>query len=42
MTDWLTKLSRRLSALAPGRYIIILTVGKEADWTVQSAGKVEQ
>jgi len=29
-------------ALAEGRYLIILTIGKKCDWTVQRLGKVEQ
>jgi hypothetical protein len=35
------KLARRLLALAPGRYMIILTIGRDHDWTVQMLGKVE-
>lgn len=42
MTDWLTRLTRRLAGLQPGRYIIIVTVGREVDWTVTEAGKVER
>lgn len=41
MPDWLQKLARRLAALQPGRYSIILTVGHRHDWTVQLLGKVE-
>ncbi|GEM_PF-7090099 len=42
MPEWLAKLAKRLGALTPGRYVIILTIGKEADWTVQCVGKVER
>lgn len=42
MPDWVVKLARRLMALSPGRYAIVLTIGKEHDWTVQFLGKVEQ
>lgn len=37
------KLHQRLSNLKPGyRYVIIVTVGKDPDWTVQEVGKVER
>lgn len=32
---------RRLMGLAPGRYSIILTVGKKTDWSVKRLGDVE-
>jgi hypothetical protein len=45
--EWMVKLGRRLLTLEPGRYRIILTLGKrqlerEADWTVEPVGKVER
>ncbi len=42
MPEWLLKLTKRLLALTPGRYLIILTLGKEADWTLQHLGKIEK
>jgi len=42
MANWALKLLRRLVALPPGRYLILLTVDKELDWTVQPLGKVER
>ena len=39
---WAQKFMRRVIALRPGRYQIILTIGKDADWTVQEIGKVER
>lgn len=41
LPPWLTKLARRLLALEPGRYQIILTIGKSHDWTVTHLGKPE-
>lgn len=38
---WAVALLRRILALAPGRYQIILTVGRCKDWTVTDLGKVE-
>lgn len=35
MPDWLVKLARRLLSLSHGRYIIVLTVSNQPDWTVQ-------
>jgi hypothetical protein len=31
-----------VATLAPGRYVIVLTVDKNVDWTVQCIGKVEK
>lgn len=45
MTDfpkWIIKLARRLMALQPGRYQIILTIDDKPNWTVTNLGKVEQ
>lgn len=43
MPDWCSKLIRRLRALTPGRYLVIITIGtKGADWTVLKMGKVER
>lgn len=43
MPDWCKKLIRRLRALTPGRYFVIITIGKDgADWTVIGKGKVER
>lgn len=40
---WQEKLIRRLEELPPGRYSIILTVGKEGrDWSVSDRQKVEK
>ena len=40
---WALRIVRRLVALAPGRYVIILTVdGQGEDWTVFPVGKVER
>ena len=39
---WAEKLARRLQALTPGRYVILLTVDRRPDWTVQALGKVER
>lgn len=41
MPEWVLKLARRLMALTEGRYLIVLTVGKETNWTVTKLGKVE-
>lgn len=41
MPEWVLKLARRILALPPGRYMIVLTVGERHDWTVIEAGKVE-
>ena len=41
MPEWVLKLARRIMALRPGRYAIILTVGDMHDWTVAELGKVE-
>lgn len=41
MPEWVVKLARRIMALKPGRYAIILTVGKMPDWTVMELGKIE-
>jgi len=41
MPKWTLKLARRIMALKWGRYAIILTVGKETDWTVVELGKIE-
>ena len=40
---WAVKLARRLLGLTPGRYYVILTIGRDdhRDWTVQPLGKVE-
>ena len=37
------KLTRRVVALPPGRYLLVVTVdeGGPRDWSVQSLGKVE-
>jgi hypothetical protein len=40
--EWIRKLAQRIMALKPGRYAIILTVGKKPDWTVVELGKIEQ
>jgi hypothetical protein len=42
MPEWIVKLARRLMALTPGRYMIILTIGSTIDWTVQELGKIEK
>jgi len=42
MPEWILKLARRLMALAPGRYMLILTIGKANEWTVTELGKVEK
>jgi len=42
LADWVYKLAQRLMNLTPGRWIIILTVGKEHDWTVWGPEKVER
>lgn len=42
MPEWILKLARRIMALAPGRYMIILTIGKDKDWSVITLGKVEK
>ena len=42
MPEWVLKLARRLVALGPGRYQIILSVGKKHDWTVTRLGKLEE
>lgn len=39
---WLTKFLRRIIALAPGRYQIILSVNDNPDWTVIELGKIEK
>ncbi len=38
------KLARRIVALPPGRYLLVVTVdeGGPRDWSVQPLGKVEQ
>jgi len=41
MPSWVVKLARRLLALEPGRWQIVLTVGNKHDWTVTRLGKVE-
>lgn len=41
MPEWVIKLARRLMALTPGRYVIILSIGQIIDWTVQELGKIE-
>lgn len=41
MPEWLLKLSRRLQALTPGRYVIILTIGKQPNWQVAKCVKTE-
>ena len=41
MPEWILKLARRIMALRPGRYAIILTVCDMHDWTVVELGKVE-
>jgi hypothetical protein len=41
--EWVLKFIQRLLALRPGRYQIILTIGKDnQDWTVTELGKVER
>ena len=42
MANWALKLLRRLVALPPGRYLILLTIDRDTDWTVQELGKVER
>ena len=42
LADWAYKLARRLMALTPGRWMIILTVGKEPDWSIWGPEKVER
>lgn len=42
MPDWLPKLLKRLAGLTAGRYCLILTIGKEVDWTLTDLGKVEK
>ncbi|MEE9365423.1 MAG: hypothetical protein V3W44_01950 [Dehalococcoidales bacterium] len=43
MPDWCKKLIRRLRALTPGRYFVIITVRRGgADWSVLRIGKVER
>ncbi len=42
MPEWLLNLVKRVNSLAPGRYLIILTIGKEPDWTVLHLGKQER
>ena len=43
MPDWVLKLARRLMALTPGRYFVIITIDRKGvDWTVTKAGKVER
>lgn len=42
-THWTEKITRRLRALTPGRYFVILSISKDdCDWTVVEAGKVER
>ena len=42
LPDWVLKLAKRITTLKPGRYQIILTVGRHPNWTVTDLGKVEQ
>ena len=42
LPTWARKLLQRIMALPAGRYRITLTVGEEADWTVEHMGKVER
>ena len=39
--DWALKLMRRIMGLEPGRWMIVLTVGREYDWSVTNIGRVE-
>ena len=40
--EWVVKLIRRLMPLPPGRYMIVLDVGKQKSyWSVTHLGKIE-
>ena len=40
--QWLEQFVKRLMALTPGRWLIVLTVGKEHDWSISGPEKVER
>jgi hypothetical protein len=42
LPTWAVKFMRRVMGLQPGRYMILLTVGDDRDWTVARIGKVER
>ena len=42
LPDWICKFAQRLMNLTPGRWIIILTVGKKPDWSISGPEKVER
>jgi len=42
MPEWVLKLARRIMALKPGRYMILLTIGNIFDWTVTALGDIER
>jgi hypothetical protein len=42
MVRWVDSLIARLKLLTPGRYAIILTIGRNwVDWSIQKLGKIE-
>lgn len=42
MPTWVEKLVKRLMGLPRGRYMVVLTVGDDTNWTVTDMGKVER